>query len=125
MYVCIRKSDGALCGTQSIDPLGGLISQAVADYGGEAADYEERVVADEVFASLLAAANQPTEAEQARAIRAQRDALLTACDWTQLPDSPLPAATKTAWAAYRQNLRDITGQAGFPASVTWPVAPGA
>jgi len=67
----------------------------------------------------------PTAEEQARIIRAQRDALLTACDWTQLPDSPLPAATKTAWATYRQDLRDITGQAGFPASVTWPVAPGA
>ena len=60
---------------------------------------------------------------QAVVARSQRDLLLTATDWTQLPDVPL--TTKADWAAYRQALRDITNQAGFPGSITWPVAPGA
>ena len=52
-------------------------------------------------------------------IRVQRDALLAACDWTQLPDTP---ADKVTWAAYRVQLRDVTSQT-LP--VVWPVAPGA
>lgn len=62
------------------------------------------------------------DAAAARAtVRAERDALLRASDWTQLPD--IPASTRAAWAPYRQALRDITGQAD-PFSVVWPVAPG-
>jgi len=52
-----------------------------------------------------------------------RDRLLTGSDWTQLPDAPLTAAQKAAWAVYRQLLRDVTKQAGFPASVAWPPVP--
>ncbi len=52
-------------------------------------------------------------------VRAQRNALLLACDWTQLPDSPVD---KDAWALYRQELRDITSQAD-PFNVTWPHDP--
>jgi hypothetical protein len=52
---------------------------------------------------------------------ARRAELLAASDWTQLPDVPL--ATKTSWAAYRQELRDITAQSGFPQAIVWPAAP--
>jgi hypothetical protein len=55
------------------------------------------------------------------AVRAQRDKLLAAADWTQLSD--VPEETKLAWAAHRQALRDITAQAGFPWTIDWPVAP--
>jgi len=54
-------------------------------------------------------------------VRAQRNALLRACDWTQLQDVPI--ATKEAWATYRQALRDVTEQAD-PFAIVWPVAPG-
>lgn len=53
-------------------------------------------------------------------VRAERDRRLLASDWTQLPDVPL--ATKEAWAAYRQALRDITLQPD-PFNITWPAAP--
>lgn len=53
--------------------------------------------------------------------RAQRDELLQSSDWTQLPDVPLE--TKTAWATYRQALRDVTDQPGFPLDITWPEPP--
>jgi hypothetical protein len=61
--------------------------------------------------------------EQAASIRAQRDRLLAASDWTQVADSPLTTDVKTAWATYRQALRDVPAQSTFPASVTWPPAP--
>ncbi len=54
-------------------------------------------------------------------IRAERGARIAACDWTQLPDAALTTEAKTAWVAYRQELRDITTQAGFPVEVVWPV----
>jgi hypothetical protein len=60
------------------------------------------------------------DAEQAASVRASRTQLLKDCDWTQIADS---TADKTAWATYRQALRDITGQAGFPWTITWPDAP--
>lgn len=68
------------------------------------------------------AANQARLAAAARAERAVR---LAASDWTQLPDAPLSTEQRAAWAVYRQSLRDVTEQQGFPASVIWPVAPGA
>jgi hypothetical protein len=56
----------------------------------------------------------------ARTVRKQRASLLAACDWTQLPDAPVD---KAAWATYRQALRDITEQDGFPLTVEWPSLP--
>lgn len=53
--------------------------------------------------------------------RAQRARLLLASDWTQLPDVPL--ATRDAWAVYRQALRDVPAQPGFPLEITWPTPP--
>lgn len=53
-------------------------------------------------------------------VRAQRNRLLAASDWTQVADAPVDQA---AWATYRQELRDITAQAGFPENVDWPTAP--
>ena len=60
------------------------------------------------------------DAEQAASVRTQRTQLLKDCDWTQIADS---TADKTAWATYRQQLRDITAQAGFPWTITWPDLP--
>lgn len=53
--------------------------------------------------------------------RGIRNSLLTASDWTQLPD--VPKDTRKKWADYRQKLRDISSQPGFPASVVWPEKP--
>jgi len=58
-------------------------------------------------------------------VRADRDQRLTACDWTQLPDCPLDETAQAAWATYRQALRDVPSQEGFPRSVTWPIGPQA
>lgn len=69
-------------------------------------------------------AEQPDPSDQLAAeVRAQRDTLLSACDWTQMADSPLDEETKAAWAAYRQELRDVPQQEGFPDTVNWPEEP--
>ena len=60
------------------------------------------------------------DAEQAKAMRQQRGDKLKECDWTQVLDAPVDQA---AWAAYRQALRDISAQVGFPWEVQWPVQP--
>lgn len=69
------------------------------------------------------AAQQLPESSAASNVRAFRDARLTQSDWTQFTDSPLSNTQKAAWATYRQALRDITTQSGFPWDVQWPVAP--
>ena len=56
-------------------------------------------------------------------IRAERDSLLAASDWTQMPDSPLNGEQKNAWADYRQELRDLPQSFATPDEVIWPEAP--
>jgi len=57
---------------------------------------------------------------KAAEVRTSRTQKLKDCDWTQINDS---TADKAAWATYRQALRDITKQTGFPWIVEWPVQP--
>ena len=70
----------------------------------------------------LTAPSEPqktTEELQAEA-RTQRDTLLAASDWTQVDDAPVD---KAAWATYRQSLRNVPQQDGFPTTIVWPVKP--
>jgi len=60
------------------------------------------------------------DAEQAKSVRAARAEKLAECDWTQVADAPVD---KAVWATYRQALRDISAQEGFPWTITWPDAP--
>ena len=60
------------------------------------------------------------DAEQAKSVRASRDEKLKDCDWTQVADAPVD---KAVWATYRQALRDVTTQTGFPWTITWPTQP--
>jgi hypothetical protein len=60
------------------------------------------------------------DVEQAKAMREQRGKKLAESDWTQVADAPVD---KAVWATYRQALRDITAQSGFPWTITWPDAP--
>jgi outer membrane translocation and assembly module TamA len=60
------------------------------------------------------------DAEQAKSVRQQRGEKLKESDWTQVADAPVDQA---AWAEYRQALRDVTAQSGFPWTIDWPVQP--
>ena len=72
------------------------------------------------WAVTPATPEQITERTETKAteVRQQRNLLLSSCDWTQLPDAPVDSAL---WAFYRQGLRDISTQSGFPWNVIWPI----
>jgi hypothetical protein len=70
-------------------------------------------------AEYVAMANLP----DGNVVRDDRNSRLAASDWSVLTDAQLSAAQKTAWKVYRQALRDVPAQAGFPAQIDWPIAP--
>jgi len=63
---------------------------------------------------------QPTAEQIARTRRNQQ---LSLSDWAVLPDSPLSDAKKAEYLVYRQALRDVPEQSGFPSSIVWPTTP--
>jgi hypothetical protein len=61
-------------------------------------------------------------------VRSPRDFWLVRSDWTQTVDAPFTAEKKAEWAAYRQELRDLTAlyegeDLQSPADVVWPTKP--
>lgn len=73
---------------------------------------------DGVWTQTWTVVNLPVE-DAAANVRGYRDSLLKETDWMALSDVTM----SDAWAAYRQALRDVTAQEGFPDSVTWPNKP--
>jgi hypothetical protein len=106
---------------------GGTVYQYSQRDGVEQIDgkWYTKYILGPVFTGDTAAADEAAykamkDAEQAAEVRRQRTEKLNDCDWTQIADS---TADKTAWATYRQALRDITTASGFPWTVTWPESP--
>jgi hypothetical protein len=77
------------------------------------------------IAAWLSLAKREEYDSFAAEVRAERNRRLTDSDMTQLPDAPVDVELKNAWRAYRQALRDIPDQEGFPYSVTFPEKPTA
>jgi len=73
-----------------------------------------------VVTDLTDEQQQEVTEQEASAVRTRRLQLLLLSDYTQGLDF---AGDREAWATYRQELRDITSQAGFPWEVVWPVEP--
>ena len=65
----------------------------------------------------------PSEEALAAAALAQRDQLLRDTDWTQTLDAPIDVASREAMRLYRQALRDLPEQEGFPQEILWPELP--
>jgi len=61
------------------------------------------------------------DSRKAVEVRRERNKKLSATDWTQASD--VPQAVKDSYISYRQALRDIPAQSGFPWTITWPVEP--
>ena len=75
---------------------------------------------DATAAEVEAAYKAMKDAQQAKSVRQTRGDKLKDSDWTQVADAPV---NKAAWATYRQALRDVTGQQGFPWTIQWPEMP--
>jgi len=100
-------------------------------------DWVEKYVVRDMFADTTVdgvtttkaqheAAHQATlDIQLATNHRSNRDKKLAETDWTQVNDSPLSNEDKTAWATYRQELRDLSDLDAWPnlADEDWPVAP--
>jgi len=83
---------------------------------------------DATAAEQEAAYKAAKDAEQAKAIRAERDKKLAECDWVTIKaidasSDGLGIQLPLVWINYRKALRDVPGQAGFPWNVTWPTKP--
>lgn len=105
--------NGVVVNTIVVDSLDFLPNLVSAEDGGSIGDRYENgqfvTPVIEIDTAVLAAQ-----------VRAQRNALLSASDWTQMVDVPVD---KTVWATYRQALRDVPSQQGFPWDVQWPTQP--
>lgn len=78
---------------------------------------------DATAAEQEAAYKAQKDAAQAESVRNQRDQLLKDTDWRVIKALESNIPQDFDWAAYRQALRDIPTQAGFPWEVQWPSAP--
>ena len=56
-------------------------------------------------------------------VKTKRNNILYSSDWTQIPNNPLTTEKQQEWATYRQQLRDVTAQPGYPYNVVWPTPP--
>ena len=76
---------------------------------------EEEAAQDALEAEWAAGENDRLAADA----RAERNAKLAETDWTASSDVTMSDAMRT----YRQALRDVPAQEGFPSDITWPTKP--
>ncbi|WP_033576726.1 tail fiber assembly protein [Dickeya chrysanthemi] len=115
-------------GFYSLDLHGNTIPDDVVeinyDYYQYLLDQQVRgnvIIFDESTKKPIAVTPVPlSDTQLAEDARRQRDNLLTASDWTQVSDAPVD---QQAWRTYREILRQVPEQAGFPLNIAWPSQP--
>jgi membrane-bound lytic murein transglycosylase B len=132
VYFCIHKTDKTVLSAGPLPHVWGNISGLSAVDDATAADltwagYPDHgfMVAEQALASGVAQ-HDIDEALKLIAIMKRsvivedRNQRLAESDWTQMPDAKVD---KAAWAEYRQALRDIPQQTGYPMDIVWPSRP--
>jgi len=127
----VLRSPAATVGDYQVSVRDGVVQDANGNW-------VENYVARDMFADTTdedgvtttkaeheAAYQADLDAKTAEGHRTTRNKLLADSDWTQMNDSPLSNEDKTAWATYRQELRDMSDLASWPniSDDDWPVAP--
>jgi hypothetical protein len=79
---------------------------------------------EDYFHTLVIKSQEEKQILKENEIRARRDAALKDCDWTMLSDTGFTEKQLEKFAQYRQALRDVPQQPGFPDDVTWPTVTG-
>jgi hypothetical protein len=127
-YGIYNLSDGVFC-REEIDDSAPLVDSSKfqvkeipAGKKAAALKVENDALVDDVPAQAA------VEASILNRVRKERNAKLAACDWTQMPDSPLDQADKDAYATYRQDLRDLPADIDMSTisgveDVVWPSEP--
>jgi hypothetical protein len=96
----------------------------VQTYNASTGESIVREMNDEEFAVWQAGqANRDVEKEES--VRRERDQKLAESDWRVIKALESNQPQDFEWASYRQALRDVPSQAGFPWSVVWPQSPEA
>jgi hypothetical protein len=107
-----------------LDPVFETPAPTVTRYQTAYKDGVEQVSGNWVWkwsiSEMSAEAIASKDADAAKGVRTTRDAKLAETDWTQVADAPVDQA---AWATYRQELRALPEQTGFPHEITWPSKP--
>jgi hypothetical protein len=107
------------------------LSQRVDLATGQVVDYQPPAPADDELRTWAWNAEtrrwvaSPTVLAMANAARTERDARLAACDWVTVRALELGEEIPADWLAYRQALRDVPLQPGFPSAIDWPAPPEA
>lgn len=96
------------------------IQQTFSDVSLGWSKANEEIARREAYNGEVTVEDIPMTEDEARA---KRDKLLADTDWTQVLDAPIDAETREAYRTYRQALRDIPEQDGFPETITWPELP--
>ena len=117
-----RDYNGTITCDVTLESTGEVISFTASPDDGEdygSALYEQLNTTD--LASVAEFTDAMRDEYDAYDARISRTQLLKSSDWTQAPD--VPEATRNLWTTYRQALRDVPQQSGFPSTITWPTAP--
>lgn len=132
VYFCVHKTDKTVLSAGALPHVWGNISGLSGVDDATAADltwagYPDHgfVVAEQALAlgvpqSALDIVNEGITNDYRAVVISDRNQRLSESDWTQIADSQV---NKEAWATYRQALRDIPAQEGFPWNVVWPSRP--
>ena len=93
------------------------------EVGPNAIKLEDGTIRAQTDDEVTADRNAYIQNAQGEEVRESRDKLLAASDWVVTKAAENSSAVDSEWITYRQALRDIPAQAGFPASVDWPSKP--
>jgi len=97
----IKSGQQVILGNHQANTM--LVANVVTPVNGDALNlYNERLLTD---------------------IRFQRNKLLSKCDWTDLPSTPLSIEKKAEWQNYRNALRDLPANTTDPENPEWPLPP--
>lgn len=116
---------GALLGRSMTGPAADVAANCAAGEGAVpgVTDWRRQRV-DMPTGQLVSLPEPEPDLQQLAAdLRADRDRRLAACDWVIARATERSEPVPAAWAAYRQALRDMTAQPGFPTAITWPLPP--
>jgi hypothetical protein len=119
-----RLSDGrfwSVAETSFVDatPEGAIVGDCAI--GGDGSAESGLVACLKFFGYPLGALK--SDEDYAFEAREKRNALIAETDYMAMPDYPLDEERKAAVLAYRQALRDVPEQKGFPRQIDWPVKP--
>lgn len=130
-YIAVVRQSGGVIEKYQVFDNQSDAEKHVADYGGfccqKPSGAVEFLVVDEANKTVTFdsdAENSYMNDLAMSALRSKRNALLNKSDWSQFPDCPLSSSDKTAWATYRQELRDLPSNTADPQNPSWPVCPG-